>query len=1536
MESKIRNSGIDIIGKTSWGTHFCLFYQTKEDLIDILVPYFKAGLENNEYCMWVTSEPLNEKEAERAIRGAMPNFDEYFKKKQIEIVHYTEWYLRDGVFDLDRVLNGWVEKIENAIENGFEGLRVTGNTAWLEDKDWKDFRDYEEEINNVIGNFQMMAICTYSLEKCGSFELLDVIQNHQFALIRREGKWESFKSMEQIALERKLKETELRYRTTFEQSPDGIIILDLETTRAVEFNIAICDILGYSREEFAELKVADYDVIEDPSDARAHVQKVLQQGRDDFETKLRTKNGDIKDIHVIAKVIELSGKKYFQSIWRDITERKKTERKLKESEEKFKALFENTNDAIFIHDRGSQFIEVNQTACEKLGYTRKKLLKLAPKDIIPPGFKIDLQANIKALQEKGELMIEAEHITKDGIIIPVEINSRVFNFGGKQTIISVVRDITERKVVEQELKESEEKWRALSENSPAHIMLCDREHKILFINRTVPDLSKEEVIGIPAYNYIPQKDRQLAIDYRDSVWETGEPITYTTKYITKKGDTRYFDVWHSPVFKNGKITALVSQHIDITERKKAERNLKESEEKYSTLAKLSPVGIFHTDQKGDCLYVNECWSQISGLTLDEALGAGWINGLHRNDKKRVSAEWYNAAENNIPFESEYRFKRLDGKITWVYGQAIAVKNDLGKITGYIGTITDISERIQAEQKLKESEERYRTIINFLGDPLHVIDKNYKIILVNETLKKWVKNLNLDTELIGKTPKEAWPFLPDWTMEHYHSIFNNGNQVVTVGSLIINNKEITTETRKIPILKKEKVVQIITLIRDITKSKKAERELRLSEENYRNLINNLQDVIAEIDTEGKVTYVSPQITSLLGYQLEEIIGKNYIGYVHPEDISLVINGIKNALESLFLSGIEFRMKHKEGYYVFVSARGKMISVDGEQIILGVISDITERQRAKEELEQAQHNLGERVKELTCLYGLSKLIESPGIPFEDILNGVLKLIPPAFQFPDITTSRITYDGREYKFGNFEETKWKLSTKVEIIERILLIEVNYLEDKPFLKEEHDMIRDIGVRLKATLEEKEAQNRLRESEEKYRMGFESSTDGIASADMEGIFIDCNNAFLKMLGYSSKEIFKLGFREVTPQRWHEMEDSMMISQLADEKDSGIYEKEYIRKDGTIFPVNVRFWIIKDDQGDPVRMWTIVRDITERKKAEEKITSLAKFPSENPHPVLRLNRNKIIYMNNSARYLLNVEENDEIPDIIRKEVERAFETNFIVDVDIELKDKVYSFTITPFVEQNYVNLYGMDITESKLAELKLIEINKLKSEFLRRASHELKTPLISIKGYSDLILALHKDQISSEIISKLNEINRGCERLQNIINNLLETSRLESPELKPEVQKEDLSFLIKFCVHELQSLTQARNQTLDLNIQDGQYGIFEKEEIHDVISNLLTNAIKYTPPYGKISINTEEKGDFIMISVKDNGIGFTEEQEGRIFKQFGKIERYGQGLDLGIDGTGLGLYISKKIVESHGGEIWMESEGKSKGTTFYFTIPSIK
>jgi PAS domain S-box-containing protein len=194
MEDELRNSGIDVIGSVPWGTHFCQFYQTKQDLIDILVPYFKAGLEDNEFCMWVTSEPLVVAEAEEAVRKAVNDFDKYLRRGQIEIIPYNEWYLLGGTFDDDRVLNGWISKLEQALARGYSGLRLTGNTFWLERNHWQAFTEYEAKVNGVIGKYRMMAACTYNLDKCDGNAVIDVVKNHQFALIKQEGKWDIIES----------------------------------------------------------------------------------------------------------------------------------------------------------------------------------------------------------------------------------------------------------------------------------------------------------------------------------------------------------------------------------------------------------------------------------------------------------------------------------------------------------------------------------------------------------------------------------------------------------------------------------------------------------------------------------------------------------------------------------------------------------------------------------------------------------------------------------------------------------------------------------------------------------------------------------------------------------------------------------------------------------------------------------------------------------------------------------------------------------------------------------------------------------------------------------------------------------------------------------------------------------------------------------------------------------------------------------------------------------------------------------------------
>jgi PAS domain S-box-containing protein len=194
MVDEKRNSGIDVIGSVPWGTHFCQFYKTKQDLIDILVPYFKAGLENNEFCMWVTSKPLVVAEAQEAMRGTVEYFDKYLRQGQIEIIPYSDWYMLGGTFDDDRVLKGWVSKLEQALVKGYAGLRLTGNTFWLERNHWQAFTEYEAKVNNVIGQYRMIAACTYNLDKCDGTAVIDVVKNHQFALINQEGKWDIIES----------------------------------------------------------------------------------------------------------------------------------------------------------------------------------------------------------------------------------------------------------------------------------------------------------------------------------------------------------------------------------------------------------------------------------------------------------------------------------------------------------------------------------------------------------------------------------------------------------------------------------------------------------------------------------------------------------------------------------------------------------------------------------------------------------------------------------------------------------------------------------------------------------------------------------------------------------------------------------------------------------------------------------------------------------------------------------------------------------------------------------------------------------------------------------------------------------------------------------------------------------------------------------------------------------------------------------------------------------------------------------------------
>jgi len=503
------------------------------------------------------------------------------------------------------------------------------------------------------------------------------------------------------------------------------------------------------------------------------------------------------------------------------------------------------------------------------------------------------------------------------------------------------------------------------------------------------------------------------------------------------------------------------------------------------------------------------------------------------------------------------------------------------------------------------------------------------------------------------------------------------------------------------------------------------------------------------------------------------------------------------------------------------------------------------------------------------------------------------------------------------------------------------------------------LGVNIDIT-ERKITEQKLIESEEDYHLLFNKSPDYIYVTDIDGKILDVNQSFLDRMGLTKEEYRGLNSLDFfAGNNYEKLTETVELIRKGEEV-KGVEFKARTPK-GNIYEYEINSVPLIQD-GKVKKVLNIARDITERKKAEKLLKQSEEkyrmiFNGAND-PIAILDEEKIIDCNNITLELFGYKNKEEIignppwklspnkqPDG-KDSVKKANE--FIKKAllgesqrfywkhrrkDGTLFDAEISLSSFKLGNKKYIMAITRDITERKKAERELRDISQLKTELLDRTSHELKTPLISIKGFTDLLIDLHKEKFDDDTFSILEEIKQGTEQLEIIINRLLETSLLESGKIQFKPSMEDLSFLIRFCIKNLRGLAKTRNHFINIDISDNLILNFEKERIYEAIIHLIINAIKYTPPYGEIKIKAEKLDDFVIVSVQDNGIGLSENEKQNLFKQFGKIERYGQGWDIGIEGTGMGLYTSKKIVELHGGEIWVESEGRNKGAKFCFSLP---
>jgi signal transduction histidine kinase/CheY-like chemotaxis protein len=182
------------VGDLPWGSHFCQFYRSGADLAETLVPYFEAGLRNNESCLWVTGSSLDAEQAETLMVEAVPAFKKQVASGQMQIVPITDWYTPGAVFDADQVLQGWVDRERESRARGFAGLRLTGDTLWVDRSGWDDFMEYEQKVNGTFRRYNLVALCTYCMDKCTAEDVVDVCRHHEFSLVRRRGEWELLES----------------------------------------------------------------------------------------------------------------------------------------------------------------------------------------------------------------------------------------------------------------------------------------------------------------------------------------------------------------------------------------------------------------------------------------------------------------------------------------------------------------------------------------------------------------------------------------------------------------------------------------------------------------------------------------------------------------------------------------------------------------------------------------------------------------------------------------------------------------------------------------------------------------------------------------------------------------------------------------------------------------------------------------------------------------------------------------------------------------------------------------------------------------------------------------------------------------------------------------------------------------------------------------------------------------------------------------------------------------------------------------------
>ncbi len=1219
----------------------------------------------------------------------------------------------------------------------------------------------------------------------------------------------------------------VRRRILVEQSRDGIVVLDQEG-KVFEANQRYAEMLGYTPEEIRQLYVWDWDL----QWSRAQLQEMLRlvdaKGAH-FETRHRRKDGTALDVEVSTNGAVLGGQKLIFCVCRDITERRQAQEALQQSEEKYRALVETTNTGFLILDARGKVVDANQEYVRLTGHrTLEAIIGRTVTDWTAPH---DLARNAveveKCVRQGFVRNLEVDYIGPEGHITPVEINATVVGCGDDARILSVCRDITERKRMEQQLRNSEERYRSLVETSFDWIWEIDAAARYTYCSPQIQSLlgyTPAEVLGRTPFDFMAEAEARRVGAQFSQMAARAEALDHLE--ITKRhkdGHEVILEVSGVPIRDaQGAFKGYRGMVRDVTQRKQAEDALRTSEAFKQSVFLALKDGLSVVDMNGVHVEVNDAFCQMTGFSRAELLGVGAPHPYWASDAIATIQAALERALHGESCELELTFQRKNGERFPVIVSPALIRDHAGCAVACCATVKDITERELTEAALRQSEERFSKA--FRASPVATVISRMedgRFIDVNEAACRLYDYTR--TELVGHTSLELGVITPEERQKIVETLkskqaFRGLNLTIYARGGKPRDVLYSADTFE---LNGERCM--LNLMIDVTERRRAEAALRESQEQFKAFMANLPGAAFIKDAAGRTLFVNQYLADLLGW-------KQWQGLTTPELLpgetgQQMAEDDRRALTQGPIK-VEEGLQDSRGIaHIFETVKFP-VRIEGGAVLLGGVSlDITDRKRVEEQLALFKHSIDTTkdgvywfdsankliyVNDAGCqalgyareeLFGLPMAAYAPHASPERLRSVWEKLRAThhytsesvhrrkdGSEFPvEITTALICFGGREYSCG--------------------------------------FARDISERKRAEAEK-----------QRLAMAVDQAAETMVITDPQGTILYVNPAFETSTGYARQEaigqnprILKSGKQAAA------FYQQLWATLLRGETWHGNFSNK--RKDGTIYEEEATISPIRNAAGVITNYVAIKLDVTRERQLEEQIQHAQKMES-----VGRLAGGVAHDFNNSLQAILGYTE--------------------------EL-------------------LAGIPKVDAKHADL--LEIQKA-------ATHAA--------DLTRQLLAFSRKQMISLRPMQLNDVVGDTQKMiQRLIGEDIRIQTNLAPKL-PLVQA-------------------------------------DTSQIQQVLINLAVNARDAMPHGGRLSIHTDvvefdeqdasvvldaRPGRYVCLAVSDTGVGMSKEVMERIFEPFFSTKGLGKG-------TGLGLSVIYGIAQQHQGWINVYSQ-EGHGSTFRLYLPA--